>query len=132
MQKVNAGTCSGGGAYRQVEAKVTLDDGFVAKITLAVNNNVGDFRIRSDATLQHLFGSTETLSRDQYGNLLQVSARRGMHGAIITGFPAAPSSSLEQLYEICRYACQSLLSSSNEEVASLAKQIDAQMARSTE
>jgi len=129
MQKVEAGSCSGSGAYRQVEVKVTLNDGFITRITLAVNNGVGDFRIRSDETLQYLFGSTGTLSKDQYGNLLQVSARRGMCGAIITGFPAASSSSLDRVYEICRHACQSLLSSSNDEVALLAKEIDAQMSR---
>jgi len=129
MQKVEVGPCSSSGVYRQVEAKVTLDDGFVAKITLAINNGVGDFRVRSDETLRRLFGSTETLSKDQHGNLLQVCARRGMHGAIITGFPLAPRSSLEQLYEICRFACTTLMSSSKDEVASLAKEIHAQMSR---
>ena len=82
-----------------------------------------DYRIRCAATLTHLFGSAAAVNVDAHGSLVQISAQKGLSGAVVTSFPGLPDAALERVYRLCREACAAVAASGDARAAAIAREL---------
>lgn len=115
---------SAAGGYEQCEAAMPWD-GLDAPLRLLLvrNGERFDYRIRCPQTLAALFGSAAAISIDAHGPLVQISAQKGLSGAVVTGFPGLSDATLARIYQLCSDLCAAVAASGDARAAALARSL---------
>ena len=115
---------SAAGAYEQCEAAMPVAGSDAPlRLLLVRNGDRCDYRIRCPHTLAVLFGSAAAISVDAHGPLVQISAQKGLTGAVVTGFPGLPEATLARVYRVCSEFCAAVAAGGDERAASLVRRL---------
>lgn len=115
---------SADGAYEQCEAAMaSAGSDAPLRLLLVRNGDHCDYRIRCPHTLAALFGSAAAISVDAHGPLVQISAQKGLSGAVVTGFPGLSEATLARVYQVCSELCAAVAAGNDARAASLARRL---------